>query len=137
MKALQTDNFQALCRAYGISRRTGYKWRERFLAEGLGGMREKSRRPARSPEQLEEAVLCEIVRLKTRHRAWGPRKIREVYLRLHGSAPSESSFKRVLGRCGLVEKRRVRAAAQSGRLASGRKASAPNQVWTVDFKGWW
>ena len=52
-------------------------------------MGEKSRRPAGSPERLEETVVCEMVRLKERHRAWGPRKIREVYLRLHGSAPSE------------------------------------------------
>src|SRR2546429_8680868 len=77
MKALQTDNFQALCREYGISRRVGYKWRDRLLAEGLGGMREKSRRPASSPKELEEAVICEMVRLKERHRAWGPRKIQE------------------------------------------------------------
>lgn len=137
MRSLQTDNFRALCREYGISPRVGYKWRARLLAEGLCGMREKSRRPAGTPQRLDEEMICEIVRLKERHRAWGPRKIREVYLRLHGGAPSESSFKRVLARCGLVEKRRVRPAAQAGRIASGRKASAPNEVWTVDFKGWW
>jgi transposase InsO family protein len=78
-----------------------------------------------------------MVRIKGRHRHWGAQKIREVYLRQHGQAPSESSFKRVLERCGLTEKRKVRAARQTGRIASGRKASAPNQVWTVDFKGWW
>src|SRR6516164_9337501 len=50
---------------------------------------------------------------------------------------SESSFKRVLERSGLTQKRKVRAASQSGRLRSGRKAEEPNQVWTVDFKGWW
>ncbi len=137
MKALQSENFRALCREYGISPRVGYKWRDRFVAEGLGGMREKSRRPGRSPEQLEEEVICAMVRLKERHPAWGPRKIREVYLRGHGSAPSESSFKRVLERCGLTEQRRVRRVAQTGRIASGRKAGAPNEVWTVDFKGWW
>lgn len=137
MRSLQTDNFRALCREYGISPRVGYKWRARLLAEGLGGMREKSRRPAGTPQRLDEEMICEIVRLKERHRAWGPRKIREVYARLHGGAPSESSFQRVLARCGLVEKRRVRPAAQAGRIASGRKACAPNEVWTVDFKGWW
>jgi putative transposase len=137
MKALQTENFRGLCREYGISPRVGDKWRDRFVAEGLGGMREKSRRPGRSPEQLEEEVICAMVRLKERHPGWGPKKIREVYLRGHGSAPSESSFKRVLERCGLTEKRRVRRVAQTGRIASGRKAGAPNEVWTVDFKGWW
>jgi putative transposase len=137
MKALQTDNFRALCREYGISPRVGYKWRDRFIAEGFSGMSERSRRPGRSPEQLKEEVICQIVRLKERHRAWGPKKIREVYERQHGSAPSESSFKRVLERCGMTEKRVVRRMPQTGRIASGRKASAPNEMWTVDFKGWW
>jgi putative transposase len=137
MKALQTENFRALCREYGISARVGYKWRDRFVAEGLGGMREKSRRPGRSPEKLEEEVICQMVRIKERHPSWGPKKIREVHLRQYGSAPSESSFKRVLERCGMTEKRRERRVVQTGRIASGRKASAPNEVWTVDFKGWW
>src|SRR5215471_17630532 len=57
--------------------------------------------------------------------------------REYGRAASESSFKRVLDRSGLTRKRRVRLASQSGRLCSGRKAEEPNQVWTVDFKGWW
>jgi len=67
----------------------------------------------------------------------GPRKIRELYLRQQGKAASESSFKRALERSGLTQKRRVRPASQSGRLCSGRTAQEPNQVWTVDFKGWW
>jgi putative transposase len=137
MKALQTDNFRALCREYGISARVGYKWRARFVEGGLEGMREKSRRPHRSPEKLEEETICRMVRLKERHRTWGPQKIREVYLRAHGEAPSESSFKRVFGQCGLTEKRAGRRVASGGRISSGRKASAPNEVWTVDFKGWW
>lgn len=137
MKSLQTDNFRALCREYGISTKTGYKWKERFVEEGLCGMHDKSRRPHGCPEKLEEEVICQIVKLKERHRAWGPKKIREVYLRQHGQAPSESSFKRVLERCGMTEKRRVRRAAETGRIADGRKATAPNEVWTVDFKGWW
>jgi transposase InsO family protein len=139
MEAMKTENFRELCRRYGISPRVGYKWRERFLESGKAGMQEQSRRPKSSPEALEEEVVCRIVQLKERHRHWGGRKLREIYLRAWGEAvtPSESSFKRVLERCGLVEKRRERPAAQTGRLSSGRKASAPNEVWTVDFKGWW
>lgn len=134
---MSTENFRALCREYGISARVGYKWRDRFMAQGLCGMKEQSRRPHGCPCQLSEEEICAMVRIKERHRHWGAQKIREVYLRQHGQAPSESSFKRVLERCGLTQKRKVRAARQTGRIASGRKASAPNQVWTVDFKGWW
>ena len=137
LRALQTDNFRALCNEYGISTKTGYKWRERFLEYGLGGMDELSRRPLSSPTGLEEAVVCEIVRLKNRHNTWGARKLRDIYQRVHGQAPSESSFKRVLERAGLVEKRRTRRRELSGRLFSGRRSQAANEVWTVDFKGWW
>jgi transposase InsO family protein len=137
MKALQTENFRALCREYGISPKVGYKWKERFLQQGLEGMQEQSRRPTSSPAALSEQEICRIVRLKERHRHWGPRKLQELYRRQWGSAPSESSFKRVLERCGLTEKRRVRTVKETGRIASGRKAAAPNEVWTVDFKGWW
>src|SRR5512140_3004745 len=138
LKSLETDNFRALCQEYGISAKTGYKWRERFYREGLSGLSDQARRPLNHPNGLEEGVVCEMVRLKVAHRAWGPRKIRALYERSHGQGtPSESSFKRVLDRAGLVQERRLRVRTQSGRVHSGRKAQGPNEVWSVDFKGWW
>ncbi len=137
LRALETDNFRALCREFGISAKTGCKWRGRFLQEGMGGMGDQSRRPRNSPESVGEEVVCRMVKLKERHQHWGPRKIREVYLRQWGEGPSESSFKRVLERCGLTEKRKVRRSNDTGRISSGKKAAAPNEIWTVDFKGWW
>jgi transposase InsO family protein len=132
--------FRELCRKFGISAKTGYKWVERFQAGGLPALRDLSTRPRTAPSGLAEDVVCRIVALKNAHPAWGPRKIMQVHLRLHGEAatPSESSFKRVLEKAGLVERRRpARAAADAGRIQSRRQAQAPNQVWTVDFKGWW
>jgi len=138
MKAVGCSNFARLCEEYGISRKTGYKWRERFVAHGLSGMEEESRRPQGHSEALEEEIVCRIVRLKQAHLHWGPRKIRELYERKHkGGTPSESSFKRVLERAGLTQPRKRRRAQAGGRLATGRKAGEPNEVWTVDFKGWW
>lgn len=137
LQAMQSENFRALCREYGISTRVGYKWRERFLQYGLAGMGDMSRRPRCSPCGLEEETIFRMVRLKERHRHWGPRKLQKVYERQWGQAPSESSFKRVLERCGLTEKKKVRGANTTGRLATGRTATACNEVWTVDFKGWW
>lgn len=137
LRAMQTLNFRALCQQYGISTKTGYKWRERFWRKGLAGMEEESRRPKSHSKQLAEEEVCEIVRLKLAHLAWGPRKIRELYLRGHGEVASESTFKRVLERTSLTQKRRRRRAPEAGRLSSGRQAAALNEVWTVDFKGWW
>jgi len=134
----RAENFRALCQEYGISPKTGYKWQKRMFQYGLAGMAEHSRRPLSHADQLAESVVCEMVRLKQAHRHWGPRKIRELYLRRHGTAASESSFKRVLERAGMTEPRRRRQrAGEAGRLWSGRRGQAPNEVWTVDFKGWW
>ena len=94
--------------------------------------------PKGHAEALSEETLCEIVRLKQAHPTCGPVKIRELYRRGPPAAtPSESSFKRVLERAGLTDQRKRRPAREAGRLASGRKSEAPNEVWTVDFKGWW
>src|SRR5436309_11136324 len=138
VRAMQTLNFRALCQQYGISTKTGYKWKERFWRKGLAGMAEESRRPKSHSKQLAEEEVSEIVRLKLAHMAWGPRKIRELYLRRHGEVASESTFKRVLEHAGLTQKRqRRRRSTEAGRLSSGRRAAAANEVWTVDFKGWW
>src|SRR6266550_3980669 len=108
MKAMQTLNFRALCQEHGVSTKTGYKWKQRFLERGIGGMDEESRRPKSSPERLGQEEVCEMVALKVEHPSWGPRKIRELYLRRHGEAASESSFKRVLEDAGLTQKRKKR-----------------------------
>ena len=102
MKAVSHPNFGELCREYGISRKTGYKWRERFVSHGLDGLGEHSRRPHGHAQQLGEDLVGEILRLKCAHPHWGPRKLRELHRRLHRGAepPSESSFKRVLEKAG-------------------------------------
>lgn len=131
--------FAELCKQFGISRKTGYKWKERFIEKGIDGLGDQSRRPSASPGQLEEDTVCGIVKLKQAHPAWGPRKIRVLFGRSFPEAelPSESTFKRVLDKAGLVEHRRRRSSAETGRIANRVQPERPNQVWTVDFKGWW
>lgn len=133
------ERFQQLCEEYGISRKTGYKWKKRFLQQGLEGLQDLSRKPKSSPTGLAEDVVCRIVALKQAHPSWGARKLREVLWRASGGreVPSESSFKRVLEKAGLVQKRRRRCQSETGRLQLRVKAERPNQVWTIDFKGWW
>ncbi len=137
LKALKTENFRALCQEYGISTKTGYKWRERFLSRGIAGLGEESRRPQSHALELKPEEVCEIVRLKFAHPYWGPAKIRALYLRQHGEVASLSSFKRVLEAAGLTQRRKRRRATEAGRLSTGAKARAVNEIWTVDFKGWW
>ncbi|GAB4574705.1 MAG: hypothetical protein Kow0077_22620 [Anaerolineae bacterium] len=69
-------NFSALCRRYGISRKTGYKWLRRYQQEGEAGLDERSRRPQRSPRQLSAEQEERIVSERQAHPSWGGRKLR-------------------------------------------------------------
>jgi transposase InsO family protein len=131
--------FRDLCREYGVSFKTGYKWKERFIREGQAGLYDRSRRPRSSPNQLDEETVCTLIRLKMAHPHWGPEKILKVYLRSAGigRSISLSTVKRVLDKAGLVEHRVVRSHSECGRIVNPVCADAPNQLWTVDFKGWW
>lgn len=133
------ERFGDVCREFGISRKTGYKWKERFIADGLGGLSDASRRPKTSPDELTETMVCQIINLKLAHPYWGARKLRTILARTlpPNELPSESSFKRVLDKAGLVVPRRRRAASEQGRLTTPVKPERPNHVWTIDFKGWW
>lgn len=138
LRSLQAGvNFTHLCTEYGISRRTGYKWKQRFLEDGAAAMVNQSSRPTNSPNQLSEVDVCRIARLHERHKHWGPKKIHKLYSDRYSPVPSLSTFKRVFDRCGWVKKRIRRKSSQTGRLTSGLKAKDCNDVWTVDFKGWW
>jgi len=136
VRAMRTLNFRTLCQEYGISAKTGYKWKERFRGKGLAGMKEESRRPRSHCKQLTEEEVCEIVRLKLAHMSWGPRKIRELYLRRHGEVASESTSKRVLERAALTQKRRRRRAPEAGRLSNGRPFFLSTSLggWSVGLK---
>jgi transposase-like protein len=78
LKALRSGNFRELCQEYGISPKTGYKWRERFLQKGLVGMEEESRRPRSSPLHLDEEEVCEF-NYQRPHQALGMRCPAELY----------------------------------------------------------
>jgi putative transposase len=134
-----TDSFSDVCRDFGISRKTGYKWKERFLENGAKGMGDHSRRPNNSPNEVSEAIVCRIVKLRMAHPNWGARKLRTVLERTisQDDLPSETSFKRILDKAGMVKHRRRRPSKQTGRLQTPVKAQRPNHVWTIDFKGWW
>lgn len=138
MKALQAGHdFSQLCREYGVSRKTGYKWKERALQDGLHALAERSRRPRHSPKQLDEDTLCALIRLKLRHPHWGAKKLSAIFARSGGHPPSLSTYQRILTKAGLVAKRRARRRASTARLQAKVMAREPNDVWTVDFKGWW
>ena len=127
-------SFSELSRRYGISRRTGYKWLDRFEAEGKQGDRRS--RPASSPGATPEKVVEAIIGVRKRYPDYGAKKIR-WYLEDHRpelDLPSRTTIHDILDRRGLVEKRRKRVR----RWHPGRPwttAPAPNDIWTIDYKG--
>ncbi len=120
-----------------MTRKTGRQWREKAKADGINFLAEQSRRPLSSPTELGEAVVCAVVRLKLSHPAWGPRKICELYRRAQGKTLSLSSCHRLLKQAGLVQARKRRLKRDPALVLAAAKVGAPNDVWTVDFKGWW
>lgn len=135
-------NMSALCREFGISRKTGYKWSERYEVDGLEGLKEFSRRPHKIPHETKPDIVCEIVRIRTAHPSWGPKKIRAILRRENKKRkkklPAVSTIGDVLKRCGLLPGRRGRK--KTGLIPQEAPCvtpTAPNHVWTIDFKGWW
>lgn len=127
----------ALCRDYRISRQTGYKWLERYEAEGARGLEERSRAPHHSPQQMSEKVREAIVALRQSYSRWGPRKLRAVLQRQQPDQrwPAVSSMGALLRREGLAHPRRKRRRTPPC-TAPLEHAQAPNQVWCGDYKGW-
>ncbi len=131
-------NIAELCRAHGISRQTGHKWLKRFRARGYDGLEEHSRRPKSSPLATGEEVVAALLAARVAHPRWGPRKLLGVLRSQSGDAtPSEKTIRRVLERFGQVRRRRRRRELSVVERAPQVTASASNEVWTIDFKGWW
>lgn len=132
------ESIARLCRGFGISRKTGYKWLNRYRTQGLPGLRERSRRPHRNPRQTAAGWVRRIRRLRRRYPHWGPKKLRALLLRRthhRRVVPARSTIADILQRHRLVVprlQRRGRALRQGPPL---RVARRPNQVWAVDFKG--
>jgi transposase InsO family protein len=129
-----------LSRAFKVSRKTAYKWKERFLQKGVSGLADQSRRPTASPTQLSDDWVERIRRVRRQHRRWGAKKIRAVLQRRHPrqQVPALRTITRWLQRLRLSRPRRRRPArGPVVVLAKLTRAKQSNQVWTVDFKGWW
>jgi putative transposase len=128
-----------LCRQFGISRKTGFKWWSRFRSQGGPGLSNRSRRPKRSPTRTAGRWLKEIARVRQRHPRWGAKKIYAALRRKHPRThlPKVRTISKWLRRLGLVGRRRVRARRGPHLARSALTVpTRPNQVWTVDFKGW-
>lgn len=125
-----------LCERYGISRKTGYKWAQRYVEAGPGGLEDRPHVARSLPHQVSAEKAERLVNLRRRFPRWGPRKLRAWLERHHREEvwPAASTIGDLLKRHGLVESRGSRR-----RLLPPRpprvEATSPNAVWSSDFKG--
>lgn len=135
--AAPSANIAALCREYGISRNNGYKWLRRYQAEGQAGLEEQSRRP-KTIVGTDGEVVLRIIELRRQYPKWGPKKVRQLLLRRDADPPSVKTVGRILDRVGeprvRLPRRRIQLVLRKHQPLA---VNAPNDVWTVDFKGWW
>ena len=131
------EAFAAVCRRFGVSRKTGYKWLERYQAEGVLGLIDRSRAPLSHPEAVPAAIAERCLAVRRAHPTWGPVKVRAWLERQDAEIawPAASTIGELFDRAGLTVKRRVR---RRGPPSSAPLAhcGAANDVWCVDFKGW-
>ncbi len=135
-RRLEGESMTALCREFGISRKTGHKLFARYRDHGLEALADRPRRPGRVANRLAMPVEAAIVALRCERPTWGARKLRELLARRLGPdvpLPARSTIHAVLDRHGLVEHARARRPRAAGTPLSD--PVAPNDLWCCDFKG--
>lgn len=125
-------NIARLCRKFGISRKTGYKWLRRFREGGHTALADRTRRPKCSPRRTTERIEGAILAVRDRHPVWGARKIRARLETLgYRGLPSPSTITAILRRHDRVDE----GEAERHRAWQSFEAPAPNDLWQMDFKG--
>jgi putative transposase len=125
-----------LCDLYGVSRKTGYKWVDRYLRQGPAGLEERSRKPRVSPNATPEEIVQAFLAVRRRHASWGAKKLLTIVHRRHPrwDLPGRSTVCDILSRHGMVAKKRNRRRiGHPGKPTS--QILAPNDCWSADFKG--
>lgn len=126
-----------LCGRYGISRKTGYKWMDRFEREGPSGLEDRPRIAEHIPHRTDEAIAQRVIAFRRQHPDWGPKKLlarlRELHPDLGWPAPSTAGD--ILTRAGLTVPRRRRRLPLAPSQQPLTRPEAPNDLWSTDFKG--
>jgi putative transposase len=94
--------FKELCLQFGISRKTGYKWVDRYEQTGPEGLVNRSRRPHTCPHITDEAIIEALVRARERHPTWGPKKLLEILIPQFSDLPAISTAADILKRKAIL-----------------------------------
>lgn len=132
----QVDSFSRLCKRFGVSRKTGYKWVARYGQGGLTALEERDRKRHTQATQTPYAIEQAILQLRAQRDTPGPKKIQAMMAKTFAEdeIPSSTTIYNILKRAGKIEarKQRRKVTAQPGPL---RTATEPNELWSADYKG--
>ena len=133
------SNMSDLCHRFNITRRTGYKWLQRYHAEGLLGLKDKSRRPNRFPNKTSDEIDQYVVGLRKDDPEWGAKKLHRILfahkkrgMYTYSTVPSKNTITKILKRNGLISPDRSKQAEGFERF----EHMYPNELWQMDYKGY-
>jgi len=134
MLALQEGvNFSELCRRFNISRKTGYKFLNRYIENGYNGLIDHSKRPKHSPYVTPPEIKQSILLLRDKHPAWGGRKLKRRLEDIgHANVPSPSTITEILKRNNRISNDE----SEKHKAWHRFQAEKPNDLWQMDFKGY-
>jgi transposase InsO family protein len=124
------SNFSQLCRRFGISRKTGYKWLKRYRQTGVAGLADCSRRPQHSPRRSQPTIEQQVLAVRDQY-GWGARKIKTCVERDGQGPVAKSTVHSILRRHDRVTNSPDKVTGAYQRFEQER----PNQLWQMDFKG--
>jgi transposase InsO family protein len=132
-----TEPFAVVCRRFGVSRKTGYKWLARYQVEGVDGLKDQSRAPLHHAQAMTARIAELCLAVRRAHPTWGPVKVK-AWLEQHRPKidwPAASTIGALFDREGLTVKRIVRRRSPPSSVPFGQCTTA-NDIWCMDFKGW-
>ncbi|MEO6293698.1 MAG: IS481 family transposase [Burkholderiaceae bacterium] len=125
-------NISELSRRFGISRKTAYKWLQRYDPQaGTASLQDHSKRPLHSPAKSSTELESTVLAVRKEHSAWGARKIARILLTEQNVHIAPSTVNAILQRHGCISE----AASQAATPWQRFEHAAPNDLWQIDFKG--
>lgn len=133
------SNISDLCRRFNITRRTGYKWLDRFIEGSIGGLKERSRRPILSPKKTPGEIEEYVIRKRNADPTWGSLKLHKIICREkvkglynYERVPCRSAIHKILKRNGLIDSNLSKVSKAFERF----EYDYPNELWQMDYKGY-
>ena len=133
------SNISNLCKRFDITRRTGYKWLERYFEENAAGLLDRSRRPKRSPNKTPKEIEDYVIKKRIADPVWGSLKLHKIIcndkeqgLYTYHAVPCRSAINKILNRNGLINPN----LSKESRAFERFEYDYPNELWQMDYKGY-